>query len=369
MFRLKAFDWSFVIVPLILTVISLATLYTITYVSVGNKLTISQGLYALVGFGLLIIFSLFDYRHFKSFSIILFILGIAVLVPLLPAISHKVSWVICEFNSCRWINLGFFRFQTSELFKLIIIITISAFLADRYGKLAWWHLFFGFGILIAPIFLIMEQPDLGTAIVILATCLVMFWHGKFPLWIWVVILGLAFVTAPIAWNRLKPYQQKRIEVFFYPEKDPNKTGYNVRQAQIAVGSGGSFGRGFGKGSQSQLNFLPVAHTDFIFAGYAEATGFAGSLFLIGVFAFLVWRTIHVAEIAKDTFGRFLAIGIAVMFAVQVIINIGMNIRLMPVTGVPLPLVSYGGTSFFINMIALGIIQSIVVRHKKFSFGD
>lgn len=367
MFRLKTFDWSFIVAPLVLTVISIATIYTITYTTVGNKLALSQLVYTIIGFILLGIFTFLDYRHWKGLAVALFVAGLVLLLPLFPLWSEKVPFVICEFSSCRWIDLGVFRLQPSELFKLLIIIAGAAFFADRLGKLAWWQLFVYFGLLAVPLFLIMEQPDLGTAIIVGFCGLVLALSARFPAWIWVVLLVGAVVAAPVAWQQLKPYQKRRVEVFLNPQLDPTKTGYNVRQAEIAVGNGGVTGRGFGRGSQSQLNFLPVAHTDFIFAGYAEATGFLGAVFLIGVLAFLVWRAICVAEIAKDTFGRFVALGIAAMFASQLVINVGMNIRLLPVTGVPLPFVSYGGTSLFVSMMAIGILQSIVLRHKKISF--
>lgn len=367
MLRFKTFDWSFVIAPLVLVVVSIATIYTITYVTVGNKLAISQAIYAAIGFGLLLATSFFDYRQLKAMAYIMFGVSLILLIPLLPVLSHKVPLVICEFNSCRWINFGFFRFQTSELFKITILVTFAAFLADRQGKIQWWYMPLMLGLLALPAGLVMQQPDLGTALVIVFSGLVLLLAGRFPIWVWIVLLICGVIAAPIAWQNLKPYQKKRVEVFLNPESDPTRTGYNVRQAEIAVGSGGVFGRGFGQGSQSQLNFLPVAHTDFIFAGYAEATGFIGSLFLIGVYIFLIWRGLRVAEISKDAFGRLLALGISAMLAIQVFINIGMNIRLMPVTGVPLPLVSYGGTSLFITMIALGLLQSIVIRHKKISF--
>jgi rod shape determining protein RodA len=331
MLRWKTVDWSFVIVPLILTIVSIATIYTITYVTVGNKLAVSQLIYTIFGFGLLFAFTFFDYRHFKSMALILLIGGIILLIPLLPWWSHKLPFVVCEFNSCRWLNLGFFRFQSSELFKLITILVMSAYLSEYRSRLRWWHLGIFLTALAVPVWLILQQPDLGTSIVVLACGVGLLFVARFPWWTWVVLLVFALISAPIAWQNLKPYQKRRVEVFLNPNLDLNKTGYNVRQAEIAVGSGGIWGRGFGQGSQSQLNFLPVAHTDFIFAGYAEATGFVGGFFLIAVFAFLIWRAVRAAEISKDTFGRFIALGVAVMIAVQVLVNIGMNIRLMPVT--------------------------------------
>lgn len=367
MFRLKTFDWSLIVLPLILTLLSITTIYTITYNTVGTKLAMSQTIYTLIGFVLLGVFTFIDYRQFRSISTLLFIVGLALLVPMLPAISTKLPFVICEFNACRWINFGFFQFQTSEFFKLVVILVFAAFLSRRHAKMPWWHIFFYLIALAVPGLLILAQPDLGSALVVIACGLALLLAARFPWGVWVVLFVCALVAMPVVWKNLKPYQQQRIEVFLNPESDPNKTGYNVRQAEIAVGSGGVLGRGFGKGTQSQLNFLPVAHTDFIFAGYAEATGFVGSLFLIGVMMLLVLRALHVAQISKDSFGRYVAIGIAALITVQVVVNIGMNIRLMPVTGIPLPLVSYGGTSMFITMIALGILQSIAIRHKKLDF--
>lgn len=367
MFRFKTFDWSILVIALVLTAISIASIYTITYVTVGNKLAVSQAIYTAIGFVLFLFFSFFDYRNLKSLSLILIVVGLTLLLPLFPLWSHKLPLVICEFNACRWIDLGFFRFQSSEFFKLVTIIGLAALLSDRIDRLQWWHLFVFLIGLAVPIFLIMEQPDLGTAMVVLIISGCLLLMARFPLWLWAGLLVVGLALSPVAWQQLKPYQKQRVQVFINPELDVNKTGYNVRQAEIAVGNGGLMGRGFGQGSQSQLNFLPVSHTDFIFAGYAEATGFVGSLFLIGLYILLIWRAISIAEISKDKFGRFVACGIAAMFAIQVFVNIGMNIRLLPVTGVPLPLVSYGGTSLFISMIALGILESIMLRHKRISF--
>jgi rod shape determining protein RodA len=367
MFKLKTLDWSLVVITLVLAVISVATIYTITYVGVGNKLALSQMVFFGIGFGLFALFTMIDYRHYRSLAWVLFGTGVLLLVPMIPIWSHKLPFVICEFNACRWLDLGFFRFQTSEAFKIIILILLSALFAGRNSRYTIWQLLGYALLLLVPAFMILEQPDLGTASVVFSCGMVLFLLARFPVWVWISAIVVAIIAAPLVWSNLKPYQKQRIEVFLNPDSDPTRTGYNVRQAEIAIGSGGLWGRGLGQGSQSQLNFLPVAHTDFIFAGYAEATGYVGVVFLLGVMFFLVWRAIAIAELSKDAFGRFLAFGIAAMFTVQICINISMNIRLAPVTGVTLPLVSYGGTSLFINMIALGILQSIVMRHKTITF--
>lgn len=367
MSRFKTFDWWLCGAVLLLLFLSVATIYTITYGSVGNKLALSQAVFGIIGIGLMIAFTILDYRMFKGMSVLLIIAGMFTLIPLFPLWSHKLPFVICEFNSCRWIDLIFFQFQSAEFFKIVAIIGLSAFLSSRVGKMEWWKLLLLLGVIAIPVFMVMQQPDLGTSLVIFFTSCFLLLLGRFPVWIWIALVILGLVSLPLVWQQLKPYQKERVEVFLNPEKDPLKTGYNVRQAEIAVGNGGVWGRGFGQGSQSQLNFLPVAHTDFIFAGYAEATGYVGSLALLALFGVLIWRALVIAEQAKDPFGRLLACGIAAMFTLQVFINAGMNIRLMPVTGVTLPFVSYGGTSLFVNMIAIGLLESIMVRHKKISF--
>lgn len=366
-FLRTSFDWVIPTIVLILAVISVATIYTITFVSVGGGLALSQLIYFLIGIVLFVLFSLFDYRQLKDLAIPLFVSSLLLLIPLYPTFSHKLPFVICEFNSCRWINLGIFRFQTSEIIKLAVLVLLAAFLGDRIGKVAWQRGVLFFIILLIPAILISQQPDLGTAIVVVVSGGVVLLMSRFPWWFWLSFFLILLIMAPVGWKNLKPYQKKRVEIFLNPDLDPEKTGYNVKQAEIAVGSGGILGRGFGQGSQSQLNFLPVAHTDFIFAGYAEATGFVGSLFILGLYALLIARAVQAAELAKDGFGRLLAMGIAAQLMIQVTINIGMNIRLLPVTGVPLPLVSFGGTSVFVTLMCLGILESIVIRHKPLRF--
>ncbi len=366
-FLKRGFDWFIPSIGLILAVISVATIYTITYVTVGNGLAQSQIIYLLIGFILFFIFSAFDYRNFKDVALALFIFSIAVSIPLLPFLSDKAPLVICEFSSCRWIDLGFFRFQTSEVVKLCGIIFLAKILCDKVGNVSWWQGVFILIVVTSSAFLISQQPDLGSAIVIFISGVAVLFAARLKWWFWLIFVIFGLAASPFIWHNLKPYQKKRIEIFLDPSLDPSKTGYNVRQAEIAVGSGGMAGQGFGQGSQSQLNFLPVAHTDFIFAGYAEATGLVGSLFLLTLYAVLILRGLRVAQVTRDSFGRLLIIGIVAQLGVQIVINIGMNIGLLPVTGVPLPLVSFGGTSVFITLIALGIIESVSIRQKTLHF--
>lgn len=358
------FDWTLILTMSVLVILGITTIYTVTYVTVGSKLAVSQGLFAVLGLVIMVIMALYDYRLLKRWAVAFYVVSILLLIPLFPTFAHHVPGVVCEFNACRWLNIGI-RFQTSELAKLAIPILLGFLVArtTRRHSQPWWKIFFYLLIIAIPAVLILEQPDLGTAAVAIVTGLAVMLAMRLPWQVWIGVLLVVGICAPIGWNQLKPYQRQRIDVFLNPNLDLSSTGYNVRQAEIAVGSGGLMGRGFGQGSQSQLNFLPVAQTDFVFAGYAEATGYVGSLILVVLLLAVVWRALKIAENAYDRFGQLLAIGIASMFFIQITINIAMNIRLAPVTGITLPFVSYGGTSLVINMIAIGLLLSIHLRRR------
>lgn len=351
-------DWSLYLAPLVLTVFGVAVIFSITYGS-KNHLALDQIVYIILGFGIVAGLSMLDYRTLKGLYLILYIVGVLLLI-LVFAVGSK------SFGATRWINLGIFQLQPSEIFKLIFLIVLAKFFAD-WEKLTWQKILLIFALAALPILLIIKQPDLGTAAVLFIGLIAIFFLSPIrKIYLILVLVGL-LAFSPLGWRFLKTYQKDRIKAFVNPSSDPQGTGYNVSQAKIAVGAGGLWGRGLGKGSQSQLNFLPVAHTDFIFAGAAEATGFIGSSFLILLLVFLVWRIALVAQRAKDLFGMYLAGGIGAIFLFQILINIGMNMGMMPVTGIPLPFVSYGGSAMFTNMAAIGILQSIYLRHRKISF--
>lgn len=364
LFRLRQLDWGIITVAIVLAFLGIVTIYTITYVSVGVSLAQSQVIYAIVGILLFFLMARFDYRMLREVSIIMFVASIVVSIPLLPSLSHDFPFVICEFSSCRWIDLGLFRFQTSEVIKLAGIILMANIFSSQIGQVRVLQAVLAIVVLGFAAYLVSQQPDLGSAIVIFSSGIAVLAASRLKWWFWLVLILVGILVSPVVWNNLKPYQQRRVVTFLNPSSDPSKTGYNVLQAEIAVGSGGIWGQGFGQGTQSQLNFLPVAHTDFIFAGYAEATGFAGSTILFLLYAFLILRSTYVADQSRDSFGRLVGIGIVAQFGIQIIINIGMNIGLLPVTGVPLPLLSFGGTSVFMTLISLGIIQSIALRSKS-----
>lgn len=353
------FDWSLFLLPVLLTIFGVVVIFSITY---GSKSTIAtdQITYTIVGLILAISLSFFDYRSLKNLYLIIYLVGIGLLILVLLIGSSS-------FGATRWIDLYVFKLQPSELFKLVTIIFLAKLFSDWGNDFDWRKLLTVIGAIGAPLLLILIQPDLGTTSVVFVVTLVLLFTS--PLKKIYLVIGLAIMIAlsPVAWHFLKPYQKHRIEAFINPSIDPQGTGYNVSQSKIAIGSGGLLGTGLGKGSQSQLNFLPVAHTDFIFAGAAEATGFIGSTFLFVLLMTLIFRVINVAKVAKDDFGMYIAVGVGTMFLFQVLVNVGMNLGIMPVTGIPLPFVSYGGSAMLLNMTCIGLLQSIYMRHRKINF--
>ncbi|AKM81884.1 TPA: rod shape-determining protein RodA [Candidatus Berkelbacteria bacterium] len=351
-------DWSLFLLPLLLTGLGTAVIFSISY-GTNSTLALNQIEFFLIGIAATVFLTYLDYRTLKGLSLVLYIIGVILLIAVL-LIGSK------SFGATRWIDLKFFQLQPSELFKIIILIVLAKFFSD-WQELDLRKIIFILALVGVPTLLILRQPDLGTASVIFIGLLTVLFLSPIKKIYLIVALAIAVVISPLGWHYLKPYQQLRITSFINPSADPHGTGYNVSQAKIAVGSGGLWGTGLGKGSQSQLNFLPVSHTDFIFAGTAEATGFIGSTFLIILLILLVMRTINVAVIAKDNFGMYLSGGIAGIFLFQILVNIGMNLGIMPVTGIPLPFVSSGGSSMITNMAAIGILQSIYLRHRKITF--
>jgi len=360
-------EWFVLLIPLVITITGVITIYTISYQDHQSSLALTQGIYALIGIVVMLIMMFSDYRFLASIARILFVFGIILLIPLMPALAPNLPFVVKIYGAYRWINLGFFQLQPAEVFKLIAAVFAAALLAPQLNVFRWKGAIIYLLLCSVPLGLILLQPDLGTAMVVLIIFAALFLTAKPPIRIVLPILALLLISAPLAWHNLKPYQKSRIEIFLNPSSDPQGEGYNINQSLIAVGSGGLTGRGFGQGSQTVLNFLPVAHTDFIFAGFAEATGFVGSIVLLLLYTLLVARIIVIARESTDRFGTLLALAIAVKFMFQVLVNIGMNVGLLPVTGIPLPFMSYGGTALIIDFLSIGILESIYIRHKKIVF--
>jgi rod shape determining protein RodA len=256
--------------------------------------------------------------------------------------------------------LGLVNLQPAELAKFVVTIVLARYFSKHADEmLKFRHLLLSGLLVLIPILLVMLEPDFGSAMMLGLIWIGMILFSRIRYWhLGVVFAALAAIAAG-AWRFiLRDYQKQRIKVFLDPSLDPLGRGYNVTQAKIAVGSGSWLGKGLGHGSQSQLNFLPEQHTDFIFAVLAEELGLIGCLFLLALFAFLFYRLARVAQSARDRFGMFLVVGVAVMILAQVLINIGMNVGLLPVAGIPLPFLSFGGSSIVTVLLGIGLALSV-----------
>lgn len=360
-------DWFVLIIPILLVTTGIITIYTITFHEHQTKLAVDQGIFALCGIVVMVLLALTDYRAFRSYYKLIFGLGFLLLIPLLPQLAPKLPFVLKVFGAYRWINFGFFQLQSSEVFKLVAAIFAAGFLADHVGLLKTKRIITYVICSAVPLLMVLLQPDLGTASVLFVMLSAAFLAAKPSGRLVLVLLGLFVIVTPLIFTTLKPYQKQRITTFLNPASDPLGEGYNVQQSLIAVGSGGVVGRGFGQGSQTVLNFLPVAHADFIFAGFAEATGFVGSMLAVALYVLLIIRILSVAREADDPFAQLVCVAIAAKFFFQSSVHIGMNVGLLPVTGIPLPFMSYGGTALIIDFASIGIIESIAMRHKKIVF--
>ncbi len=317
-----------------------------------------------LGFGLLVLFltAALDYRLLTSVAAPVYV----VLLAILGAIS--VIGTVAG-GAQRWLTIGDFLFQPSELVKIGAILALAHYLSAREERMESILTPAVALLILAPaVVLIYLQPNLSTALAILAIGVVMLFVGGLR-WRHALALGLAGTAAGVAaWRYLlQDYMRDRVLMFLDPNKVPAADRYNIDQAVISIGSGGWLGRGLFSGSQSQLHFLRVRHTDFIFAVTAEELGFVGAVALILLFALLLWRLIHIAMTARDGFGRLIVTGIATMILLQVTINIGMNLNLAPVSGMPLPFISYGGSSLLTMLIGIGLAESVAMRRRKIEF--
>jgi rod shape determining protein RodA len=275
-------------------------------------------------------------------------------------------------GSRRWIELGFFRFQPSEFGKLLFALFLAAFLAERAKKLDEWRttgVTIGLGLV--PILLVFLQPDIGTALVYSSTIAgALFVAGTRWTHLAALGLGAALAVTGVLWflpaggiHILKPYQQDRFTAFLHPEKDPSGSGFNIIQSKITVGSGQLTGRGITGSTQTNFNYLPEHATDFAFASFSEQRGFAGGALLLGLYLLVVWRGLRIVTISRDAFSAIAAGAIVVAFLFQVFVNVGMTIGLAPITGIPLPFVSVGGSSMITNLAAMGVLLAIGARAK------
>ncbi len=361
----KNLDPILTFLALISAFVGLVAIYSATNSMGTPRLVIIQAVALIIGFICLTLISNVDYELFMDANKYIFIGNILLLVLVLFIGMGKEST-----GTKGWIDLGPVSFQPAEVVKLGFILTFSNHLLAVKKDINYIPTLLGLVLHVGIfVFLIMLQPDLGTAMVFVFIFLSMLFIAKIS---YKYIIGF-FVTlavlAPLFWffkdKILSPYQVNRLLVFFDPYRDPTGSGYNVIQSEISIGSGQFFGKGFLQGTQNQLEYLPAKHTDFIFATIGEEWGFVGCIVVVALLASVIIRCIYIASTAKDEYGSFICIGIASLFLFHVLENIGMCIMLMPVTGIPLPFISYGGTSLLTSMMAIGFANSVAAsRHHR-----
>lgn len=270
----------------------------------------------------------------------------------------------------RWIGFGAFKIQPSEFAKVIMIIALATFLVERKNHIRSFKVFFqSLAYLGVPLLLIFKQPDLGTSLVLLAVWITMVFVLGTDIKNILIFCSVGLVLGLVVWNTgiMKDYQKQRVITFVNPAEDPLGSGYHVTQSRIAIGSGQIFGKGFLKGTQRGLNFIPEQHTDFIFTVVGEEMGFVGTITLVLLYFALIWRGLSIMAAAEDMTGRAIAAGVVGMFLFHIFVNMGMTLGIMPVAGVPLPLFSYGGSSLMANMMAIGLLEGISMRRHKINF--
>ncbi|MEX2381503.1 MAG: rod shape-determining protein RodA [Opitutales bacterium] len=318
-----------------------------------------QIIFILAGFPVYLTLALIDYRRLKDLSGFLYA-GCVLLLAGVLIVGIEIN------GSKSWYDLGFVNFQPAEVAKIGLVITLAAYLGDPLRNTAHPRIILLPLLMTGFIFvLILQQPDLGTAMILPCVVMSLLFVAGLTWRMIGFLLLLGAMTLPLAWSVAKPYQKERILVFLNPDRDPLNTSWNMKQSKMAVGSGGLSGKGIGQGTQNILGFLPttVAPTDFIFSVIAEEKGFIGSALLLSLYSTLFACLARTALRATDNFGRLIAVGILTMLSVHVTINVAMTIGLMPIVGLPLPLVSYGGSFIVSMMLALGLVQSVHVRRN------
>ncbi len=355
----RKFDFVMLGIALLLITYGIVMIYSATQSTIDLQLLWRVQLIR-VGFGLLamLIVAAIDYRYYRGLYKLLYI-GIIGLLALLLVAGELTS------GTQRWLADG--AIQPGELTKLIIIIYLAKFFSDHDGEMGQFkYLIVSIGIVTLPIILIFLQPDLGTSIIVGFIWFVMALMAGMRIFHIGLMSSGVLLASPIIWFSLQNYMRQRILLFLNPSSSPDDY-YNVQQALISIGSGGWLGKGFSHGTQNQLRFLRVRHTDFLFSVIGEELGMLGAVLLFILIVLLLWRILRAADLAGDAFGRMLCVGVAAVIFFQSAVNIGVNLGLMPVTGTPLPFVSYGGSSLLTFLLALGLVQSVLMRCKRLNF--
>jgi rod shape determining protein RodA len=345
--------------PLVMALVILSGLGLIVLYSAGGEdldLISRQLLRIAMGFSLLLLFAQVQIQKITPWVPYIYLAGIVLLVAV-----YFVGEV--SNGSRRWLDLGVFRFQPSEMMKLAVPMMVSKYLADQPLPPSFGRIIGALIIVLVPMLLVAEEPDLGTALLITSS-------GMFVLWLagtsWTIILsfiGLGGASLPFVWLLLQEYQRERIRTFFDPERNPLGAGYHIIQSKIAIGSGGLHGKGWLNGTQSHLEFLPERSTDFIFAVYSEEFGLIGALILLSIYIFILSRGTFIVAQAQGNFARLFAGSLVLSFFIYIFVNIGMVTGVLPVVGVPLPFISYGGTSLVTLMAGFGLLMAVHTQRR------
>ena len=314
--------------------------------------------YIIAGIIVLVVVAFFDYRHMRAFAPIMYGVTLALLILVLTPLGDASK------GAQRWISFGAFQMQPSELAKIAVIIAVAAYLAERKGEIRALDVLVTLGLVSLPAVLIYLEPDLGTMLVFIALtgALLLVGGAKIRHFFILGVIGLLTVGAVLQFDMLEDYQKQRLTSFLDPNPDVRSEAYNLTQSKIAIASGGLEGKGFSSDeTQTALDFVPEQHTDFIFTAVGELLGFAGSATLLGLFAFLIWRALRISTMSRDLFGTLIAASIAALWAFQLFVNVGMTMGIMPITGIPLPFISYGGSNMITNFIAVGLLLNVHMR--------
>jgi len=356
------FDWGLLGIVLLIVSIGILNLYSVTSneETTGTPLYLKQILWLAIGLGAMLVIAFVEYRFYTDFAYIVYTTAVVLLILVL-------GYGIITSGAQRWVKVGPLTFQPSEFVKISLILALAKFFQRYPGREGYSlkHLAFPFFLLFFPMILILKQPDLGTAIILLMVFFSILIFVKVR-WSSLITLGVIGVSIlPLVWKFLKDYQKRRIFTFFNPDLDPLGASYHLIQSKIAVGSGGILGKGFMKGTQCKLGFLPEQHTDFIFSALGEEWGLVGCFIVIGLYFLLIMWSLRIAVGSKDRFGAILCFGVAAMLFWHTFINIGMVLGLMPVVGIPLPLLSYGGSFLLSTLIGIGLLLNVSMRRYLF----
>ncbi len=365
--RLDQLDPILVIATLLLIGYGLVMTYSVTAESrtfSGDPMQfVYRGaIWACVALVAMAVVAWFDYAWLGTLAPLAYLVALGLLAAVLALGEETLGAQrqICRFGLC---------FQFSEIAKVLMIIVLAKYFADRRDSVGSPLVIAGGLVILGPAFaLVYKQPDLGTSLVFIAIFFGIAFMAGARIWQLTALVALGGAAFPVIWSFLKPYQQERLTAFLNPYADPQGSGWNIIQSLIAVGSGMATGKGLTAGTQSPLGYLPIAESDFVFAGLAEDLGFVGALILFALYAVLLFAALRIAFRSRDPFGTLVASGVVAMLLFQILVNVGMSISLMPVTGIPLPFISHGGSSLVSICFALGVLQSIAMRRPARAFG-